>query len=244
MNFAVFAYNFPHWKTQAGLFNLVMHGFKPDAVILQDKKVLDVPESKYRITPKDEFLLQPKDICEGIGLNYTICNHDDYRSFGIDFAVILGARILSFEAIHSFPKGILNIHPGILPGNRGLDNLKHSLLKGLPVGVTAHFIDARIDMGHIVWREEIKTYDDDTIRDLYLRQRDLQIKILMECMFEFKTFGIDYSKYLPCAHSEKFGIVTEKEDRFLQRYFKDYKTFKEVLQEQDSYNGKHTVTNY
>jgi len=218
MKFAVFAYNFPHWKTQAGLFNLVMNGFIPDVVILQDKKPLNIPISNYRIAPKDEYLLDPKHVCYGLGLDYWLSDHDTIKIANPEkdlFGVILGARILKQRTIDQFPKGILNIHPGILPGNRGLDNLKWSLVKGLPVGVTAHFIDSRIDMGYIVAKEEIKIYDDDTVRDLYLRQRDLQMKVLIDCMKLFAKDGIHLNHYEPCTPSEKFGIVDEHNDKHL-----------------------------
>ena len=65
----------------------------------------------------------------------------------LDLGVILGARILKKEIINAFKIGIINMHPGILPENRGLDNIKWSVVKNLPIGVTSHFIDPRIDMG-------------------------------------------------------------------------------------------------
>lgn len=213
MKFAVFAYNFPHWKTQNGLFNLVMNGFRPSIVILQDKKELNVPQSLYRITPRDEYLIEPLRICRNLELPFCIREHDTVLNvLDCDFGVILGARILKQHTIDQFPKGILNIHPGILPGNRGLDNLKHAILKGLPIGVTAHFIDSHIDMGHIVAKTFIPVYPDESIRDLYNRQRNAEQELLIDVMQQFKDYGIHYKQFEKCGPSEKFGIVEPSKD--------------------------------
>src|SRR3990167_1962069 len=40
---------------------------------------------------------------------------------------------------------ILNVHPGLLPHNRGVDSFKRSLVNEWPFGVTLHVIDEQID---------------------------------------------------------------------------------------------------
>ena len=200
MTFVVFAYNFEHWKTQAGLFNLYMNGFIPDMVILQDKKPLNFRHSEYRITPKYEYLIHPKQICKRLDFKFMVCDHDEYRNdmyYNSEYGVILGARILKEKTIKQF-KGIINIHPGILPGNRGLDNLKWSLILGLPVGVTSHFIDHRIDMGLKIMDRQIQIEPGDSIRDLYIKQRNTEQYLLIETMkllqgCDFKVYEIPYS---------------------------------------------------
>jgi len=211
LKFTVFAYNFPHWKTQTGLFNLFINGFKPDIVILQDKKVLNIPESKYRITPRDEYLLDPKEICVKFNIPFIVREHNDWINVtDASFAVILGARILKKALIEQYPQGVLNIHPGILPGNRGLDNLKWAIVNNLPIGVTAHWIDEKIDMGRIISTMTIDIYEDDTIRDLYLRQRNAEQNILIKCLMSFAIHGI--TKGEACEWSEKFSIVPDELD--------------------------------
>jgi len=213
----VFGYNFPHWKTQNGLINMVANGIIPDMVILQDKKQLNLPHSDYRITPKGEYLQEPKDICNMLGLNYDITDHDN-SPFG-DLGVILGSRILKKEVIERFSKGILNMHPGILPGNRGLDNLKHSITKRLPVGVTAHLIDHRIDMGLIIDTKIVPIYSDDTIRDVYIRQRNTEQELMINVLKR------EQWDLIPCIESEKFTVITEAEDFNIHHNFSTYKKY-------------------
>lgn len=208
MTFVVFAYNFEHWKTQAGLFNLFMNGYTPDMVILQDKKQLNFRQSEYRITPKGEYLINPKQICKKLGFRFMVCDHDDYRNdlyYESDYGVILGARILKQSTIEQY-KGIINVHPGILPGNRGLDNLKWSLILGLPVGVTSHFIDEKIDMGRFIMSDTVGIDKDDTIRDLYIKQRNLEQRLLIETMGNIRE-GLRVEDCKPIEFSKKFDAV-------------------------------------
>ena len=45
-----------------------------------------------------------------------------------DLGIIAGSRILKKKIIEEFKIGILNMHPGLLPLNRGLDTHKVSIL--------------------------------------------------------------------------------------------------------------------
>lgn len=212
----VFGYDFPHWKTTTGLFNMCVNGFKPDLVVLQKKKELTVPHSNYRVTPKGEYLQEPREVCELLGIEYVRMDHDTDIG-NPDLGIILGARILKKETIERFTTGILNIHPGILPGNRGLDNLKHSIAKDLPIGVTAHLIDHRIDMGTIIKTETVPVYEDDTIRDVYIRQRNLEQKVLIEVLKANVFTGT------LCDPSEKFTAIDSETDNNIEELFEGYK---------------------
>ncbi len=62
MNIGVFAYNFPHWKTQEGINNLIISGNKPKVIFAADPVKLNFYKSKIRITPKDLYLNHLKKI--------------------------------------------------------------------------------------------------------------------------------------------------------------------------------------
>lgn len=222
--FDIFGYNFPHWKTQQGLLNLCANGVKINTVVLQDRKVLNVPESKYKFTPTHEYIQDPKSVCNALGLKYTVCDHDSYNKFedlpfsDAEYAIILGARILKPETVKKY-KGIINIHPGILPGNRGLDNLKWCFINNLPVGVTAHFIDHRIDMGSIIMTENVKLSANDTIESVYLKQRNLEQKVLI---YALKLIDQPDYKLTHCEFSTKFSAVPDYIDKHIKTYFYEY----------------------
>lgn len=213
MRLVVFGYDFPHWKTVNGLLALKSAGYDVLAVLAPSKK-LNIPCSDYRVSPI-EFNLNPKDVCIALGIGYLVKPHEEY-DLNFELGVVLGARILPKKVIDRFSKGIINIHPGILPGNRGLDNLKHSIIKVLPIGNTAHLIDHRIDMGTILKTQITEIKSDDTIRDIFIRQRSEQIKLLLEVLQTDLT-GV------PCEPSEKFTAITKEEDDNLHLYWEEYK---------------------
>ena len=53
MNIGVFVCNFEHKKTQEGLLNLFLNGYKVECILAADPVQLDFYQSKIRITPKE-----------------------------------------------------------------------------------------------------------------------------------------------------------------------------------------------
>lgn len=186
MKIGVFAYNFNHWKTQAGIQNLVYSGYKPEVIFAADKVDLNFYQSKIRTSPKDLYLYHPKKIAEHYNIDYKVVVHNseevetEVKKRNLDLGVILGARILKPVAFSSFSKGVLNMHPGILPENRGLDTIKWAIINKLDQGVTSHIIDDKIDRGTIIKTEKIDIYKDDTLVDLQIRIQNLEQKIMVE----------------------------------------------------------------
>lgn len=66
-----------------------------------------------------------------------------------------------------FPDGILNLHTGYLPWNRGAYPNVWPILDGSPAGVTLHRVDAGIDTGPIIAQREVKVEPWDTAKTLY-----------------------------------------------------------------------------
>ncbi len=84
------------------------------------------------------------------------------------FGYILGER---FRAL--FPRGIFNLHPAMLPYNRGAHPNVWSIVEGTPAGVTVHLVDGGVDTGPIVAQRETPVYPTDTGAALYHRlERD------------------------------------------------------------------------
>ena len=130
MKIGVFVYNWSHWKSQVGLLNLILNDFNPECVLAADPVELKFYKSKVRIGPKDLFLHSSSHICSKFNIDYRVIVHNSdecaqiIREKNLDIGIILGARILKQHIIDSFNLGVINMHPGLLPDNRGLDNLK------------------------------------------------------------------------------------------------------------------------
>lgn len=184
----VFAYDFPHWKTQQGIMNLCANHLKPDVVLAAPFKQLNVQRSKVRILPKDLHLMEPRSLAYNLDIPYYVIEHNSDEAaqviaeHDLDVGVILGARILKPIVIKPFKIGIINMHPGILPENRGLDNVKWAIFKGLPQGVTTHLIDSKIDRGRLIDRQCVQIYYDDTVMDVAIRVQNLEQKMMLEAL--------------------------------------------------------------
>jgi methionyl-tRNA formyltransferase len=193
MNIGVFAYNFPHWKTQEGLHNLFLHGYKPKVILATDPVKLNFYQSKIRIAPKDLFLQYPIDLAKRYDIDYHVVEHNSEKTanivkqYNLDLGIILGARILKPIAFEKFNIGVLNMHPGILPENRGLDNVKWAIINGHTQGVTTHLIDSKIDRGVMIEQETIDIYHDDTLMDMHIRIQHLEQKLMISSIEKVKN---------------------------------------------------------
>ena len=85
--------------------------------------------------------------------------------------------ILKPAFIEQFPKGIINLHPSLLPFNRGAHPNIWSIIEGTPAGATLHYIDTGIDTGAIVAQQEIPVTSIDTGKSLYVRLEDTAIDL-------------------------------------------------------------------
>ncbi len=184
MKLAIFAYNFPHKKTQDFIFRTLCEGYKIDCIIAADPIELNIPKSSIRVKLRNIDLVHPNIISKTFNIPYFIIPHNSdecsalLRQRNIDIGLIAGARILKKHIIDSVKIGIINFHPGYLPFVRGLDALQWAIYDDHPIGVTAHLINEKVDAGKVLIKEEIPLYKDDTLLDLSTRLYETQINMI------------------------------------------------------------------
>lgn len=226
MRIGLFVYDFPHNKTEKGINTLINKGFKPTVIFAAPFKKLNFYQSKIRITPKDEYLIHPKEIARIHGIDYYSLEHNSQKvydlvnNYNLDLGIIFGARILKPIAFKNFKLGVINLHPGILPENRGLDTIKWAIIKDLPQGVTSHFINSEIDKGKLILKKELKIYEDDTLLDLYVRNINLQMKLMIESLNIIKEKEQCYQILEEGSYHKS---VPEDDEKTLHEKFKSYK---------------------
>jgi methionyl-tRNA formyltransferase len=92
------------------------------------------------------------------------------RGLQADIAVsVLFAYVLSDDFIGLFPQGCINLHPALLPHNRGCFPNVWSIVTKTPAGVTLHYIDRGIDTGDVIAQKEVAIEITDTGASLYRR---------------------------------------------------------------------------
>jgi phosphoribosylglycinamide formyltransferase-1 len=90
-----------------------------------------------------------------------------FLSVGVEVIALCGyMRILSPRLIEAFPRGILNVHPSLLPAFPGVRGPKQALDYGVRIaGCTIHLVDAGMDTGPILEQRAVPVFpgDDESI---------------------------------------------------------------------------------
>lgn len=249
----VFAYNFPHRKTQDFLFFCQHYRIKVDAVIAADFVNLNFPPKRYRSHIRPMGLIHPEELCRSMGIPYFACPHNSEKSLKLiqemkpELGLVAGARMLSKNVIDGFSKGIVNFHPGPIPEMRGLDTVHWLIYDNVPLGVTAHFVDSRVDAGRIIKWHPLPLFLDDTMIDVSLRLYEGQLEIFQEALELAQRHPLQYFPEVPldCKKSYKdFPIEREEE---LHERFEEYLSLNAESKRQDArdwYSGKRMVKVY
>ena len=182
-----FVYGFPHFKSAQGLYALKRAGFDNVTAIAAPWKKLDIRESHFQFkTHGMPDAHHPREVCANLGYKYIASQHDSPKAIELarkaQYGIILGARVLSPSLVNNAPP-IVNLHPGVLPHNRGLDTLKWAVHDGLPQAVTTHIIDDRIDRGIALREKLVPVYGEDSYADIYNRMMWTQIEMIDEHVF-------------------------------------------------------------
>lgn len=230
MNIALFAYNFPHKKTQDFLFRLVSFGFKPKIVIASPPLEIVLPKSYMRDKYRHFDLLSPQELCGFLDIEYIEKFHNDkeiptiLRSRNIELGVVAGARILKKHVIESIPLGIVNFHPGLIPENRGLNAAKWAIYLNIPQGMTIHLVDTRVDAGKIIKKFLVPIYSDESLIEVNMRIYESQLKTLIPIMMFFninKTMNFYTIPY--CSNLKHHPPADDKIDEYIENNFEFYK---------------------
>ncbi len=76
-------------------------------------------------------------------------------------------RIVKGAIMDEYRGRILNIHPALLPGFKGLHAQEQALAYGVRYsGCTVHFVDEGVDTGPIVVQRVVPVLDEDTVESL------------------------------------------------------------------------------
>lgn len=108
---------------------------------------------------------------------------DILKEIGIDFIVLAGFLWLIPENIlQTWPKGIVNIHPALLPkfGGKGMygDKVHRAVIESgdKQTGITIHYVNEKYDDGTIIFQESFDILPEDTAASIAERIHVLEHK--------------------------------------------------------------------
>ena len=153
---------------------LLEQGVRPE-VLMIPSDISDYESRLQRMSglPADRVLVG-KQFREPASLELLRSLDLDYM-IGVHFPYIIPDSVLEIPRI-----GVLNLHPALLPFNRGWHTPSWAILDETPIGATLHFMDTGIDTGDIVAQAELEIRPEDTAHTLYVRLLELEVELFEE----------------------------------------------------------------
>jgi phosphoribosylglycinamide formyltransferase-1 len=103
---------------------------------------------------------------------------------GAELLVLAGyMQLLEADVLERFARGVINVHPALLPAFPGLDAVGQALAYGVKVfGVSVHYVDAGIDTGRIIIQRAVELPGARTPEDVMAAIRPLEHELLPEAV--------------------------------------------------------------
>jgi methionyl-tRNA formyltransferase len=141
--------------------------------------------------------------------------------------------IVPSEVLAIFPKGIINIHPSLLPIYRGPTPVQTTILNGdKKTGTTIILLDNEVDHGPVLVQQSEEILPDDTTESLHSRLFTLGAELIKKVLPKYLNDQIplseqDHSKATFTKHLNKIdGQIDidrlpdrDKLDRMIRAYF-------------------------
>ena len=230
----IFGYSFPHKKTCDFLTLMVKMGFE-NLHVIGAPKILLKSNQENTINDANLSKYDVKKNCSLLNISFTQCKHDNVKeineikkSIGAEIAIISGARILNAKVIELFPKGVVNFHPGKIPETSGLDSFYFTIKNLIPMGVTAHLIDYRVDAGKFIFFETLRISKGDSFSSV---KESLYATQLTALKIYLKNFIDKDNEYIEIDRPKKNNPMNNTEKEYLETRFNKWK--KVIIQHQE-----------
>lgn len=155
---------------------------------------------------------------------------EELNKIGAPVAVLEAyGRLIPQEVIDIFPKGIINVHPSLLPKYRGASPVEGALVSGdIETGVTIMKLDVDLDHGPILSQFTEPINKDDTRVTLRKRLFDRAAKVLIEILPKYLNGEIELKKQ---DHDQAtFTTLMKKEMGFIPPKYVDLALQGQTLQ--------------
>ena len=153
-------------------YEIVAAVTKPDTLRGRGHK-LDQPAIKKTATQNEIKVLQPNKVSEIL---------PEIKKLQPEIGILVSyGKIIPESVIQAFPKGIINIHPSLLPVYRGPSPIESAILNGDNVtGISIMSLEKAMDAGPIYLQERIELSGSETKLELYDRFSNRGAELLVE----------------------------------------------------------------
>jgi len=123
----------------------------------------------------------------------------ELKQLHADLFVVVAFRILPEEILAIPPRGIINLHPSLLPKYRGAAPINWAIIKGeQETGITTFLIEQKVDAGQILLRKKVAIKEEETAGELSERLSEMGADILLETIDNFEK-----NEIIPQLQNEK-----------------------------------------
>ncbi|MGN0929606.1 MAG: methionyl-tRNA formyltransferase [Alphaproteobacteria bacterium] len=127
---------------------------------------------------------------------------DELKKLHPDIIIVAAYGIILPQTVLDIPPlGCINIHASLLPNLRGANPIQRSILNGdSKTGITIMKMDAGMDTGDMLLKEEIEIDDNITYGDLENKMSELGAKMILEYLEKKDSI-------IPQKQSDKFTLA-------------------------------------
>lgn len=133
-------------------------------------------------------------------------NHPDLVSYlsksNSEIFIFTGGGILRKEVLNCGPK-FVHFHPGIVPNYRGSTCFYYSIINEDMCGVTAYFMDEKLDSGDIIYQRSFEKPNHQYIDEVY--DPFIRSETLIDVLKNKKIESQEFKKQDP--HGETYFII-------------------------------------
>jgi methionyl-tRNA formyltransferase len=133
---------------------------------------------------------------------------------------VLFGYILREPILSAFPRGCINLHPALLPFNRGAYPNVWSIVEKTPAGVTLHYLDKDVDTGDIIAQEEVPVSVTDTGASLYQKLQRAGLKLFQETWPSIRSGAVQRKPQEGAGTFHRIRDVDGLDEIFLERSYR------------------------
>ena len=176
---ALFTYDFNHWKSISILKDCIQKRF--DIKVILSAPKIDLRTGNPINYDESKDLRQ---ICKKNNIFFKVISHENIDEINkivnvnkCNLGIIGGARKIKKKIIDNFSYGIINYHPGKLPETAGLNAVERAISLNIPITISAHLINEKLDDGFLLLEQEVPIIKTDNI--LSLKKRCLEFQVFI-----------------------------------------------------------------
>ncbi len=133
-----------------------------------------------------------------------------------------GVGIINKKTIECFKKGIINCHPGDIPLYRGASSPEYQLINKKPVKVSFHYINEKIDAGHIIYKTNLKL----NYKSYSLMRSTIYKEIAKELVYVLSNLNNFKKKKISLKNSSIRPYIGKKKIDHLKKHWGYYSNLK------------------